>query len=344
MGIKHAFIGMTAGLGLAAATGTPALALCSFTTVGMTMYLDGDCTTDGTIYITDGYTLDGNGNAITAVDPSGGHFTGAVVQNEGAVAHVTRLVVNTGGLANVCDDGADRLRGIMFEGASGSITHSNVESLNQGPSGCQEGNAIEVRNAPFDGTHPDTQTVEIAHTVVSDWQKTGIVCNGDVVCDVHNNFISESATQANLAANSVQIGFGATGTLARNHIAGNQWLGTSDWAATAVLVYLADGVTIERNNIGGNSDIGVYFYGDGGVVNNNRIFDGGPDGEFSGYDIGLGDWGSDNVVTNNKIRGFEIPYDGGPDGEDAQVVISGSPSDPHPVCFGTGKCGFAGAD
>ena len=332
---KRGYICFAVGVGLAAFAGTSAQAACTFTTVGTTMTLDADCTTDSTILIPDGMTLNGNGNAITAVDPAVGHFVGAVIGNGGTDAHVTRLVVNTSDLANVCDAGGDRLRGIMFDGASGSITKSTVENVNQGASGCQEGNAIEVRNAPFNGTHPDTQTVEIAYNVISDWQKTGIVCNGDVVCEIHHNFVGESATQANLAPNSVQIGFGATGTVAMNHIAGSQWLGPSNFVGTAVLIFNADEVTIQRNNIGGNSDVGVFLIADDALVDNNRIFDGGPDGPHG--DFGLFDAGSMNIVTNNKILGFDEPSN-----VDGQVVISGGPGDPRPVCFGTGSdCGLA---
>ena len=109
----------------------------------MTDKLDADCTTDATILVPDGVTLDGQGNAITAVDPVTGHFVGGVVANGGSGAHVTNLTVDTDGLANVCDAGADCLRGIIFEGASGSITRNTVQNINQGASGCQEGNAIE---------------------------------------------------------------------------------------------------------------------------------------------------------------------------------------------------------
>jgi hypothetical protein len=162
---------------------------CTFTSIGSEMVLDGDCTTDETILIPDGATLNGDGYTITAVDPAGDHFRGAVVANGGVTANVINLNVSVDGLANICDGGADRLRGIMFEGASGAITHSSVIGLNQGPSGCQEGNAIEVRNAPFDGTHPNTQFVEIAHNSLTDYQKTGIVANGDVNVDIHHNDI-----------------------------------------------------------------------------------------------------------------------------------------------------------
>jgi hypothetical protein len=275
----------------------------------MTIKLTEDLVVTETFLIPDGYTLDGRGHTITAMDPPGGHFKGAVVKNEGAEAHVKNLTVTVSGLANVCDGGDDRLRGIMFEGASGSITHCTVTGINQGPSGCQEGNAIEVRNAPFDGTHPATVKVKIEHNKIYDYQKTGIVCNGDVDAKVKKNTIGASATQENLAANSVQFGYGATGSVEDNKIDGNQWMGTSDWAATAVLIYLADGVKVKKNKIKGNSDIGVYFYGNDGKVEKNKIEDEGPDHPNSGYDIGLGNWGENNKISKNKIKGFDTPID-----------------------------------
>ena len=40
------------------------------------MNLDADCTTDETIFVPDGFNLDGNRNTITSVDPTGDHFRG----------------------------------------------------------------------------------------------------------------------------------------------------------------------------------------------------------------------------------------------------------------------------
>lgn len=280
---------------------------CTFTVVGTTMSLDGDCVTDATLLIPDGYTLDGKGHMITAVDPVGG-FKGAVVGNAGSTAHVTHLTITSSGLANTCKGGADRLRGIMFEAASGSITHCTISGVNKGASGCQEGNAIEVRNAPFDGSHPGTVTVEVAHNDVIDWQKTGIVANGDVNVSVHHNSIFESATQANLAANGLQLGFGALGIATHNYVEGNQWEGwspSSDFAASAVLVFSADVVNVSKNNIRGNADVGLFLVSDFGVYDNNRIFDSGAD--LGGYDVGVWNFG-DNVVKRNKVRGFDDSY------------------------------------
>jgi len=312
-----------AGVSLIVSISASATTTCTWTDTGTVRKLNNDCTTDQTLGIPDGFTFDGNGFQITALDPAGDHFRGAVLANLGTTANVIDVLI-TAELGNTCDANADRLRGIMFEGASGSISHSTVVNLNQGASGCQEGNAIEVRNAPFDGTHPNTQSVEIAHVIVDAYQKTGIVCNGDVTCNIHHNSIGNSATQDNLAANAVQVGFGATGSVVQNHISANQWRGTSDWAATGILVYLAaDGVEVSLNNVDGNGDVGLYFEANGGTVDNNRIFERGDDAPPY-YDIGLGNWGIDNTVTNNKVRGYEVPTDGDATGTKAIP----SPQDP----------------
>ncbi|MBI4528654.1 MAG: hypothetical protein HY695_33070 [Deltaproteobacteria bacterium] len=224
------------GIALSLVPATQAATNCSFTTVDMIMVLDSDCTTDATIFIPNEWTLNGNDFTITAVDPAGGHFTGAVVANGGPVANVEHLSITTSALGNVCDAGANRLRGIMFQAASGTIAHNRVLNINQGPSGCQEGNAIEIRNDPMDGTHPNTQHVTVFGNKIEGYQKTGIVANGDVAVDIQNNQIGSSATQANLAANSVQLGFGGTGIVMNNNIDGNSWCGPSNYVATAVLV------------------------------------------------------------------------------------------------------------
>ncbi|HUG26967.1 MAG TPA: right-handed parallel beta-helix repeat-containing protein [Gemmatimonadales bacterium] len=285
---------------------------CTFTIDGTTMRLDADCSTSTTITIPNGFTLDGAGYTITAVNPVSGAFLGGVVKNADATAHVTKVNIRTDGLIG-CKGGDERLRGILLEGASGSITHSSVVGINRGASGCQEGNAIEVRNAPFDGTHPNTVSVEIAHNTVADYQKTGIVCNGDANCSIHHNDVGASATQANLAANSVQLGFGATGDLTLNKIAGNSWCINTSAAATAVLLYLpSSGVVVESNRIDGNSDVGIYAYGDGMVIAKNRVADVGAD--CSVYDVGIGDYGSNyplssNSLVKNSVSGFDEPYD-----------------------------------
>src|SRR6187549_1847950 len=94
---------------------------CLFETSGTTLRLTADCTTDTSIIVTSGMTLDGGHFTIMAIDPPAGAFEGGVVVSGGPLASVinTRIV---GMLARrACHAGAQRLRGIFFDGASGTI-------------------------------------------------------------------------------------------------------------------------------------------------------------------------------------------------------------------------------
>jgi hypothetical protein len=68
------------------------------------------------------------------------------------------------------DQGSNRLRGILFDGASGSITKSTITNITQvGASPCgDEGNAIEVRNF---GASATTYRVKIDANTATGYQK-----------------------------------------------------------------------------------------------------------------------------------------------------------------------------
>jgi hypothetical protein len=284
---------------------------CTFVTSGNVMTLQGDCWTDASIVIPDGVTMDLAGFVIMAVDPAGDTFKGPVVRNGGAWAGIRNGTITTQNLTNACKANDERLRGVMFQGASGFIDNMSIDNINKGASGCQEGNAIEVRNEPFDGTHPATVQVEVSANVLTNWQKTGIVANGDVDVWIHHNVVNGSATQANLAANSIQVGFGGKALVEHNHVAGNTWAGASDTVATSILLFQSAPGTIVRQNIlmEGNSDVGIYAFADGVIIDNNKVFESGTDQNQFGYDIGVGNYGVDNEVTNNKAKGYSTAYD-----------------------------------
>jgi hypothetical protein len=102
------------------------------------------------------------------------------VKNGGTVAHVTNVEITASGLADICDGGADRLRGILFDNAAGSITNVKVHGVRQGHSGCQEGNAIEARNFLSSGDpNPIQVAVTIADSTVTDYQKNCITVNAN---------------------------------------------------------------------------------------------------------------------------------------------------------------------
>jgi hypothetical protein len=211
------------------------------------MTLVADCTTDHTITVPQDFTLDGAHHTITAVDPAGDHFIGAVVQNAGSVANVKNLGV-TANLATTCDGGADRLAGIRFDGANGSITGNTVTGLQQGSSGdgCQEGNAIEVRNTTGSGR----TSVTVSDNSAVDYQKTGVLATGLVSATITGNTVGGYGPVGFIAQNGVQVSFGATAQVGGNTISDNYYTGPD--IACGVLLYEADGVKTSKNSYSGN--------------------------------------------------------------------------------------------
>lgn len=291
---------------------------CSFTTSGTTMTLDGDCTTDTTILVPDGFTLDGDGHEITAVDPAAGAFQGAVVKNQGSTAHITNLAITTDDLAGCGSAGPPdtRLRGILFESAAGSITNNTVNEIHRGPNGCQEGNAIEVRNAPFDGTHPSTVAVSISGNTIDAYQKTGILANGDVSVVVTDNVISGLSPVSFIAQNGIQLGFGATGEVTDNSVDGN-WFTGSDWSSAGILLFQASNVDVRDNTVVESQagiDAETWCWLGSGQASENRIMRNEVIGaEFgivvAAYDI-FGLASCDPVANNNKITKNTITNSG----------------------------------
>jgi hypothetical protein len=310
---------MSAGAAAAlilAASAFASAATCSFTTVKKTMTLNADCSTTASIVIPNGITLDGAGHTITALDPAGDHFRGGILQSGGAVANVTSVTITASGLApNACDAGADRLRGILFDGASGSITNVKVLNVNQGVSGCQEGNGIEVRNF---GSSPVTIRVTIDGNTVSAYQKNGITANGDTDATITNNTVEGLGPISYIAQNGIQIGFGATGMVKRNNVSGNEYTGNSTVATGILLVagpfYDSDysvGDQIDQNTISEN-DVGVYVSeldADGNPaptatnvkIVNNTISKSGVTNFI--YQAAVSDQGNNDKIVANTITG-----------------------------------------
>lgn len=247
-----------------AVTLTASAGSCQFNTVGFTMTLQNDCTTDQTILIPGGMTLDGNGHSITAVDPVAGHFLGAVVKNDDTTsANVTNLTVTTFHLSDVCDAGPDRLRGIMLDGASGSITNNTVVGIKQGASGCQEGNAIDVRNGPLDSPLGANKAVTISGNTIRDYQKTGIVANGHVLATITNNTVTGAGPVNYIAQNGIQVGFYGSATIKGNTVSGNWYTPVSDLAC-GILLYQAGGVKASSNTLFANERDNCNFGKGGG--------------------------------------------------------------------------------
>ncbi len=282
--------------------------------------LTADCTTEGTVYVPDGYTFDGAGHVVTAVDPEGGRFQGAVLRNRGDTAHVRDVTVEARGLTDVaCDDGEQLLGGIRFVGASGSITDSRVWDVRQnGELGtCQEGVAIDVRNA--EDAAQATQ-VEVRRNHVAGYQKIGIMGSGRVVMAVEDNVVEGGGPVAHIARNGVFLSAGATGQLVGNVVSGNAYSGPG-YVAAGILVYggpeygipLCEGILIRGNTLESN-DIGIDLVQEeagggplsrstGLVVVENTLHHGAV-ANGAPYQAAISDLGGGNIISRNHISGM----------------------------------------
>ena len=254
-------------LSLAAAGAAHAATTCSFVTSGTQMTLQGDCTTDTTIIVPNGMRLDGAAHRITAVDPPGGNFLGAIIRSGGTSAEVVNTVLATENLADVCAGGEDSLTGILFDGASGTISGNTILSLNKNSragarSSCQEGNAIKAVNfGPISGRIP----VTISGNTIREYQKTGIIVSGEIDGAVTGNTVVGAGPQADIGQNGIQIGEGATARVLHNTVSGNAYTGGGTASGGIIVASgplhgsrYSEGVEIGDNTLVGN-DVGVWL-------------------------------------------------------------------------------------
>ncbi len=269
---------------------------CTFATVGKTMLLEADCETTTPIVIPDGWTLDGKGHTITAVEAAAGAWNGAVITTEGSAAHVRNLVLTAESLACACnqkDDSDQRLRGILFDGAGGTIRNCTVRNLTMTqPCGCQEGNGIEVRSYAGDTTHDDGVTVLIQRNLVTGYQKNGIVLAGDVEAIVAENRVEGFGPTDAIAQNGIEFGMGATGLAMGNEVSGNWYIGTT-WASTGILIFESDRVSVIHNILVDNQvGVGVEAWcwsapsADGNRVAANQVFGAQVGVSIAAYNLG----------------------------------------------------------
>jgi parallel beta-helix repeat protein len=237
---------------------------CTFRNVGRVMQLQRDCWTDATLLIPNGATLDGRNRTITAVDPDVGHFVGAIVRNAGPTANVRNLTLQTAGLIDVCDSAEapdQRLRGILFDGASGAITGNRVLNIRQAGSGCQEGAAIEVR-AP--ATAP-VQYVTIVDNRISGYQKTGVFVSGAIDATIMLNRIAGLGPVDFIAQNGIQLAAGARGRIQWNRVEQNIYTGDGAASTGILLTGAGSPLEIEINRVDDN-DIGIRVVNTSGAV------------------------------------------------------------------------------
>ncbi|CAM3179016.1 right-handed parallel beta-helix repeat-containing protein [Corallococcus sp. ZKHCc1 1396] len=294
---------------------------CAFTLAPGQVTLSTDCVTQGPVFIPDGFTFDGAAHTLTAVEDAveGEHFQGAVLRNRGPVASVRNVTVTARDLADVCDAGAARLRGIFLEGASGTVEDTVVADLHQAgnASGCQEGFAIEVRN---DAEGAPSRTVELRRNLVTGYQKGGVAVVGKVVATVEGNVVEGGGVVAHIARNGIQLSYGVSGRVVDNRVTGHAYTGGEDTGAGILVVggsyygagrALCHDVLIQGNEVEGN-DVGInLMQAEGGFsapatpqnlqVLENEVRNGALTNLI--YQAGIFDNGRANLISRNKVSG-----------------------------------------
>ncbi|WP_169800636.1 right-handed parallel beta-helix repeat-containing protein [Archangium gephyra] len=308
---------------------------CSFSLEEGRLALAADCTTDSTLFVPEGYGFDGAGHTVTAVDPPGGAFTGAVIRNRGGTARVHGVTVTTSGLKDQCQTGAAKLRGILLEGASGEVVDSEVSGLGKGTtSGCQEGFGIEVRN---DDASRGPFRVDVLRNRVSAFQKVGILATGAVEVTLADNTVEGGGPVDHIARNGIQVSNGARARVTGNRVSGNAYT-RADTTGTGLLVSggagapLVTGLVVEGNTFTDN-DIGIYLSQDAGEppdasararIAGNVLQHGSVSNP---YQAAIADYyGTGSLITSNDLSGAGYDPATVPDGTFAVDVYT-----PHPA-------------
>lgn len=267
-------------------------------TDGWTIYVDAGTYIEQ-IDISKNITLRGAVNAIiqspSTLDTSFGSKK-AVVYVHDADANITNFTVDGNGQGNA----NYQFVGIAYYNASGDIWNNTVTGITNTPfSGVQGGVGIYVLND--DGT---LRTVDITNNTVNDYQKAGIVANGDdLTANITGNIVTGQGPTSVIAQNGIQVGFGATGTISNNTVSENAWTGTyggsndpatdpeADGSAGILLYMPGSGVEIHHNNLADNQ-FGVWSVAAPDVnIHDNTIS--GMDATDSAYPTGIAIWSED---------------------------------------------------
>ena len=177
----------------------PGHGTCTFTTNDKTktVSLVADCTTDTTIGVENGWTLDGKGFTITAVDvAAGAAFNGAVVQNDGAAMNVKNLKIE-GGEPNNCVAHLQRRR-LHERGRLDQERHAQQHRADDRLS-------VRTRDRRLEHRRHDAESVAIENNTVSNYNKNGIDVRGNVNAKITGNTVTGSGPSRLIAQNGIVV-------------------------------------------------------------------------------------------------------------------------------------------
>jgi hypothetical protein len=292
-----------------------ASASCRFSTTKKVITLENDCTTNTTITIPDGFTLDGKGHLITVVDPdaaNSNYFSGPVITNSlGArTVYVKNVIVDSPNLAvQALSAYCNQVYGILFQSVSGTISGNTLLHIGtphdlgcDGPNGV----GIQIQNLTASQHH-----VTIENNKVLLVNGFGILAgtgnDGQALSiDILNN---ELSIVGGVATDAIIFFAYNGGTIQGNNI--DMIGGLQGFAAVigysqppgpiSPIKVLSNNINLVSGAAGWHGG-GIKIESPGNEISNNRIFSIGAiyteNGTEGIYDMSTGN----NSITNNEIR------------------------------------------
>jgi parallel beta-helix repeat protein len=136
---------------------------------------------------------------------------------------------------------------------------------------------------------------------VRNYQKNGITADGNGTnVTVSNNYVAGYGPTGSIAQNGIQVSDNAEGKITGNTVVDNFYTGSSNYAASSILIYAAQGIAITGNTVA-TSQYGVvtvtdrnYGSADHTTISNNTIYN---TQTFDGIDV----CSSNNTIQQNTI-------------------------------------------
>ena len=216
--------------------------------------------------------------------------------------------------------------GVVVNGDAGAVsvnvTGSAVHDIGEKPlNGTQHGTAIYYR-----ALSTGSASGVISGNTVAHYQKNGITVNGNVAATIANNTVTGEGPVAYIAQNGIQIGYGAQATVTENTVTGNAYTGSNNASSGGILVVggpafglpYTVGLNITRNTLT-NNDVGVWLYNADqngnapasrtnnfvklNTITNDAITNTTGQTPTCGYQAGISDLGTKDLIVNNDISG-----------------------------------------
>lgn len=205
------------------------------------------------------------GLANNAPDLDGGGPTAAQIAVQGATVSISNVTVDAAGNTVGANGCAWDIVGIIYQNASGTLNDNVVRNDFLSPfgslGGCQSGLGIYVQTSAGNASN-----VVITNNQVQNYQKNGITGNDTGTnVTIKGNTVLGMGPTSGAAENSVQIAFGATGSVTSNTVGDDIWapdqFGDTGDAAAGILAYASAGVKISGNVVH-STQFGIAVSGD----------------------------------------------------------------------------------